>query len=411
MDADRFNRLLEETRKAAALFVGMARKGPMAATIVHHNDADGLAAAAALSCAFGRAGLNFRRLPVEKIHEPIVEKIHAAGNDLIIYADLGGQSSALIGRHAARSPQVIILDHHLPGGEVPGNVIHLNPERFGISGDADASGAAVCALFAREVLRATGLWSPEEEVLTALLGVIGAIGDGQVHAGSLTGINRLLLETAVEQGAITKTAGGFTIARFLNKDAREIAKMLNLLGSVGFYSGSAGTGVDFLLGRNSDQALRLCGQLEELKTSCFLKEAQAIRSHGLAGSKHFQWVDVKDRFAPMGVKAVGLFLEYLIREGLAASDRYLIGFQHLPVEMPGIGFLNIPLTKISARVHPKLKESIQQKRRADFMTLIPQATALVKGTADGCHRFAAAALIKRGQEEEFIRALEKIIDL
>ena len=408
---DRFNELIEETRKAAAFFVNLVCKEHYPVTIVHHNDADGVAAAAALSCAFGRVGLNFRRLPVEKVHEPIVEKIHAAGNDLIIYADLGGQSSALIGRYATGSVPVIILDHHLPGAEVPGNVIHLNPERFGISGDADASGAAVCALFAREMLQAVGLWSPEEEGLTALLGVVGAIGDGQVHTGSLTGINRILFNTAVKQGEITKTAAGCATPRFMNKDVREIVKMLNLLGSVGFYSGSAETGVDFLLGRNSDEALRLCGQLEELKTSCFRKEAQAIRSHGLAGSKHFQWVDVKNRFDPMGVKAIGLFLEYLIQEGLASSNRYLIGFQHLPVEIPGIGFLKSPLTKISARVHPKLKESIQQKRRADFMTLIPQATALVKGTADGCHRFAAAALIKRGQEEEFIGALEKIIDL
>jgi hypothetical protein len=40
------------------------------------------------------------------------------------------------------------------------------------------------------------------------------------------------------------------------------------------------------------------------------------------------------------------------------------------------------------------------------MTLIPTATAMVGGTADGCHRFAAASLIDRGDEEAFIMFLE-----
>jgi hypothetical protein len=406
---DRFNAFLKEVEAAAGLFAGRVRKGHLSVTVVHHNDADGIAGAAALSHAFDRTGIGFRLLPVEKVHEPIIERIHADTAAVILYADLGGQSSGLIGRHAGRNPQVIILDHHLPGGEVPANVIHLNPERSGISGDADASGASVCALFAGELLKEASLSSPEDEALTALLGVLGAIGDGQVHEGSLTGINRMLLSAAIKQGVIAETTDGYVIPRFLNKTAREVVEMLNLLGSVGFYSGSAETGVDFLLGRDSGGALRISGRLKDLEASCFRKEAEAVRRQGLAGSDHFQWVDIKDRFVPMGVKAVGLFLEHLISEGLSAPEKYLIGFQHLPLEMPGIGLLEESLTKVSARVHPKLKESIQRDRLPDFMTLIPQATARVQGTADGCHRFKAASLIEQGQEAEFLQALEEVL--
>ena len=406
---DRLDEFITENRNAAAEFLTLVRAGHYPAVIVHHNDADGLAAAAALVYAFERLDLTYRLLPVEKIHEPVVERIHESTRDIIIYADLGGQSSGLIGRHAPGSPQVIILDHHLPGGAVPDNVIHVNPEHHGISGDEDASGACVCALFARELLRAASLNVPDEEALLCALGVVGAMGDKQVHAGEFTGANRMLVETAIQGGHMRKTAHGYTLPALHNRSIDEMVNILNLLGSVGFYSGMAEKGVDFLLGRNSGEALRASAQLQERMASCFRQETQDIRVHGLESSVNFQWVDVKDRFVPMGVKAIGLFLEYLMEENLASAEKYLIGFQHLPAEMPGIGHLEGSLTKISARVHPALKESIHEGLLPDFMTLIPKATALVQGTADGCHRFTAAALIQQGREAEFVGALEKIL--
>jgi single-stranded DNA-specific DHH superfamily exonuclease len=407
---DRLHEFIAEHRAAAALLIKTAQQeGCLPVVIVHHNDADGIAAGAILAHAFGRVGLDFRLLSVEKVHEPIIEKIHADPGGIYVYADLGGQSSGLIGRYASGSPLVIILDHHLPGGDVTDNVRHLNAERFGISGDDDASGASVCALFAGELLKEASLLHAQDEALPALLGVVGAIGDRQDHKGSLTGINLMLLEAAHQLGEIEKTANGFTIPRYLNKTVHEVVDLLNLLGAVGFYSGSAQTGVNFLLGKDANEAFHIATHLNELKTSCFNKEAEIIRSHGFASSKHFQWVDVQDRFAPMGVKAIGLFLEYLIMERLVEPDKYIIGFQYLPVAIPGIGLLEQSLTKISARVHLDLKEAIQEGLLPDFMTLIPQATALVAGTADGCHRFTAASLIQQGLEAEFIQALETIL--
>ncbi len=402
-------KFIEEHRTAAALFLELVRSGPVPITIVYHNDADGIAAAAVLSHALGRLGLQPGLLPVEKIHEIIIGRIHKDARDLIFYADLGGQSSGLIGRYARKSSQVIILDHHLPGGAVPGNVSNLNAELHGISGDNDASGAAVCALFARELLRKASLSSAREEAWLAALGVVGAIGDGQHHEGVLTGINAMLLEAALSGEAIETSARGYIVPRLGNRTLQEVVEILNLLGSVGFYSGSAGIAVRFLLGTDTGEALEESGRLRGLKTACFEIEAETVRLQGLAESDHFQWVDVKDRFVPMGVKAIGLFLEHLIEEDLICRDKYLIGFQHLPVEMPGIGTLGRSLTKISARVHPELRNTIQQGNLPDFMTLIPQASLLVQGTADGCHRFTAASLIEQGREADFIQALEEVL--
>jgi len=375
--------------------------------VVHHNDADGIAAAAVLSHAFGKLGLEHRLLPLEKIHEMIIQKIHTAAEDLIIYVDLGGQSSDLISRYSRNSRHVIILDHHLPGGPVSGNVIHLNPEFYGLSGDDDAAAASVCALFAGELLKEASLASTAEEAWLGALGLVGACGDSQDHQGELSGINKMCLEAALRGGEIEKSGNGYAIPRIESMAMGEVIEILNLLGSVGLYSGCAEMAVNFLLGKSSAGILERSEQLREMKTSRFTKEVERIRARGLEQSDHFEWVDVRDRFAPMGVKTIGLFLEYLIAENLVSKDKYLTGCQYLPREIPGIGTLETSLTKISGRVPPELRRSIQEEHLPDFMTLFPEATLLVEGTADGCHRFAAASLVQRGREASFMEALEK----
>lgn len=405
---DRLEDFIGECRRAAKTLLAVVPEVPYPLTVVHHNDADGVAAAAVLARAFRKTGLRCRLLPVEKIHETIVERIHAGTGGVVVYADLGGQSSHLISRHAGKVRQVIILDHHLPGGPVSGKVVHCNCERYGISGD-DASGASVCALFARELLRTSRHGERRDEAWLAAMGVVGAVGDGQDQKGVLTGLNGRFLDEALREGVLEPWGGEYRIPDLQQMTLDEVVDVLTLLGSVGFYSGSTEKGVDFLLGRNAGDALRLAGRLRELKETAFRDEAARIQRRGLAQSPHFEWVDVQDRFAPMGVKAIGLFLDHLIEGGMAAPDKYLIGFQYLPREMPGIGTLETGLTKLSARVHPALKTMIQEGGSPDFMTLIPEATARVAGVADGCHRFAAASLIERGKEDAFMTALEEAL--
>ena len=409
LDTDRLNAFIQEARRTAVSFREAADPLQASTTIVHHNDADGIAAAAALAYTLGKLQMDCRLLPIEKVHAPVVEAIHAGAKGAILYADLGGQSCQLIDRYATDSHHAIILDHHLPGAAVSDRILHLNPEHDGISGDTDASGAAVCAFFAGELLKETSSGIQEREALPALMGVIGAVGDGQMTSGTLAGLNRLLLETAMERDEVVLRPEGYAIPRYTNKSIEEIVNLLNLLGSVGFYAGHAKTGVDYLLGDESEAALRIAEELGELKATHFGKEAETIDRSGLSASVHLQWVDVRDRFAPMGVKAIGLFLEFLAEQGQAAMDKYLIGFQHLPAEMPGIGFIGGRLTKISARVPRPLRDQILKGQLPDLMTLIPQATNCVGGTADGCHRFAAASLIEQGREAAFLRALEDVL--
>ena len=408
MNSGQFQKYKTENYRAAGIFLDALKK-KVPVVVVHHNDADGLCAAASLSRALDILSVDYKLFPIEKIHELFLEKIHAAHRGCVLYADLGGQSSALIGKYSKHNRLVIILDHHLPDGEVPGNVIHLNPEFFGISGDIEISGASVSSVFVMELLRQLPAAGSNADAEMAFFGVIGAFGDRQLKDGTLTGVNRIFLDRTEELGLIQRSKESYVLPGFGNRKIEEIVEILDLLGSIGFYSGDTQAGIDFLMGKNPDKAIARASELYQMKKGKFDLELKRAAESGLCKSPHFNWIDIKGRFSPMGVKAIGLFLERLIEEKIAEPDKYLIGFQHFPNSVPGIGKLDISLSKVSARVPPGLRKEIEEKNFPDFMKLIPEATGLTGGIADGCHRFSAASLIKRGHEKAFIDALNSLL--
>ena len=406
----RYKQYINETTRGAVTLRDTLEQKRCGLTVIHHNDADGLCAAAALSMAFDMLSIRYRLLAVEKIHELMLDRLSKVAGECFVYADLGGQSSELIGRYAKRTFLTVILDHHLPGGDTPENVVHINPERFGMSGDTDSSGASVCVLFARALLSLSSSGSMLTNVGLAVFGVIGAFGDRQFVDDNLVGVNRMLLDDALDGKVIRRSKDGYVIPGLGGRTPDEIVKMIDLLGSVGFYSGCACRGVDFLLGKGTEEVTAIIPRLLDMKESLFGREIEKIKKQGLLGSAHFEWIDVEDRFDPMGVKAIGLFLERLIERGLTDPEKYLIGFQRLPSVMPGIGELETSLTKVSARVSTNLRKDIEEGPLPDFMKLIPAAARSAGGSADGCHRFAAASVISLGNEKVFMDALEDSFD-
>jgi hypothetical protein len=377
--------------------------------LVHHNDADGLCAAAALARSFEVLGILYDALAIEKLHPTVLEKIcYREQGTYLIYLDLGGQNADLIGRYAADKQPVLILDHHLPYREVPKNVLCLNPENFGISGDNEISGACVSALFAEELLKSSNKLTPKLAAELAVYGIIGAYGDRQVSGESFQGINLLLFATATRHGLITEESGAVRFSAFTPGKAEKIVEILDSLGSIGFYSGGARLGVRFLLGQDRQPAIDTATELIAIKNEKFQGQVEKIKRSGLSKSDHFQWIDVQSSFYPMGVKTIGLFLEHLIAADIPDPDKYLLGFQYFPDFQPGIGHLDLACTKVSSRIPNGLKQKIQQGGYHDFMFLIPEAVKRIGGIADGCHRFAAAALIGKGREEQFIEALEQL---
>ena len=257
----RYRQFLSEHTRGAGILRDTLEQKQCSLTVIHHNDADGLCAAAALSMAFDMLSIRHKLLAVEKIHEFMLERIYKVPGECLVYADLGGQSSELIGRYAKRSLLTVILDHHLPGGDNPENVVHINSEHFGINGDTESSGASVCALFARRLLRLSNRGSMPTNARLAVFGVIGAFGDRQFVDGNLAGVNRMLLEDALDGDVIRRSKDGYVIPGLDGRTPDEIAKMLDLLGSVGFYSECARRGVDFLLGKDTEKATGLIPRL------------------------------------------------------------------------------------------------------------------------------------------------------
>jgi hypothetical protein len=409
-----FESYRKRNSEVAAAFLDTLKRENYEVTLVHHNDADGLCAAAALARTFEVMGVSYILLPIEKLHPAVLEKIFSRVEDsYIVFLDLGGQNPDLIGLHARDKQPVLVLDHHLPSQKIPNNILCINPEDFGINGDSEISGASVAAVFAEQLLAKVETTSAERTAELAaelaVYGIIGAYGDRQAPGNSFQGANQLLFTTAREHGLIAEDFGTVRFSAFEPADAQGIVETLDSLGSIGFYSGGARLGVRFLLGKDRQSALESAAELISGKNKLFRSKAEQVRKEGLSKSDHFQWVDVRSSFHPMGVKAIGLFLEHLLAEEIPDPQKYLLGFQQFPDLQPGIGKLDLSCTKVSSRVPEILKGQILQAGYPDYMRLIPEAVGRIRGIADGCHRFAAAALIESGKEEELIGVLEELM--
>ena len=277
----RYKQFLNEHTRGAIILSDTLEQKQCSLTVIHHNDADGLCAAAALSMAFDMLSIRHKLLAVEKIHEFMLERIYRESGECLVYADLGGQSSELIGRYAKKSFLTVILDHHLPCGDTPENVIHINPESFGISGDTESSGASVCALFARALLGLSNRASLLNNARLAVFGVIGAFGDGQLVHGNLAGVNRMLLEDALDGSLIRRSEDGYVIPGLGDRTPDEIANILDLLGSTGFYSGGALRGVDYLLEKDTGEGTAIIPYLLTMKDFPFSRETEKIKNQRL----------------------------------------------------------------------------------------------------------------------------------
>ena len=160
--------------------------------IVSHADADGICAAAILSAALDRTGIQHNVKFVRMLYREDVEELEPAG--LTIFADLG--SSQLENLKKFSGHDVIIIDHHAPDSS-PGweGLIHINAHSHHIDGVQEISGAGMAYLLAREM---------GDNIDLSALAVIGAIGDVQDCWGRLIGKNRRISQDSVSCGLMER---------------------------------------------------------------------------------------------------------------------------------------------------------------------------------------------------------------
>ncbi len=172
-------RLIELAKKAAEEI----RKAE-SIEVVSHFDCDGIASAAIISKALERAGKSFSITIAKQINQELIEKIKEKNPELVIFTDLGSGYLEDIDR---LDSNIIIADHHLikKDGKRK-NIIHINPELFGIK---TLSGACVTYVLAREL--------SQENKDMAVIAIVGAIGDMQEYE---YGLNPEIVKEAEEFG-------------------------------------------------------------------------------------------------------------------------------------------------------------------------------------------------------------------
>jgi hypothetical protein len=395
----------------AALEEGIARLqavGAEGAVVVHHNDADGLSSAAVLSLALERAGYRVERVPLERVHPPVNQRLHDRFAGLpILYVDLGARAAPMIAEVNRGRSLTLIVDHHFAEETDDPEVWVLSTELYGLSGEKEISAATAAWLFAQAL-------DPTNRDL-AYLGVIGAIGDSHDREGWLVGENRAALEEALSRGEIQVAEEGGREAYRLTKfgaplELKAFAKALTTLGAAGYAMGGPALGVEALLFGPSPEYEGKLAELQRLKRERFEAVLEKLKAGGLKKSRHIQWFSVGDAFAPMGVKIIGEFCMEIRDADFVDVGKYIAGFQDQPAEIPGLGRFDWDLVKISMRVPSPLEERIVRKEWPGLAWLLPEAAKRVGGTIDACHDYAAASLIPKGREEELVAALDELVE-
>lgn len=375
--------------------------------LVHHNDSDGLSSAATLEVALSRDGFTVKRIPLERVHPPIIERIHdlAAGRP-VVYTDLGGRAAPAICAANRDRSLTLILDHHPAEASTSESVLCLSTEFFGLSGEKEISAATGATIFAVAM-------DPANRDL-AYLGVIGALGDSHDRDGRLVGENRDAMRDAVAQGAMTVHEEGGRETYELTKFGKAVpmqpfAKSLTTLGAAGYAMGGPDVGLRACLqGPTAEYASKLA-ELTALKDERFARELARLKRSGLTKMPHIQWFSVGDGFSPMGVKIIGEFCMDIRDEDLMTDDKYIAGFQDMPTDVPGLGRFEWDLVKVSMRVPTPLGERIVAGEMPGLDWLLPEAALKIGGSIDACHGYAAAALVPRGQEEELINLMDELL--
>lgn len=374
------------------------------ATIIHHNDSDGIASGAILKRALEREGIYPENIPMEKLHPFFLSKLHQPYRRLLIYADLGEQVAHEIQKQRVEDSWVIIMDHHPPLGVMDSELIHINPERFDIDGDFTCSASTVAYWFAKAL--------EEKNKDLSYLAVIGAYGDHQLVEGKLKGLNRLAMEEALDIGTIhplQKKTTLYGFPSFNNDEATKIVRFLSDLSVNGYYRRGADLAIQACLEGYTSASLRFAQEMGQIQQECFQKEKRRLNERGISLEGEIQWVDVENRFYPLSLKAIGLFCDEICKTEWIDQEKYIVGFQDFPNENPYFGRFDTDEVKISMRVPFRLHSLIDKGLKPDLTMILPQAAEEVGGFAEGCHRYAASSIIPKSKKKDLIQNLSKKI--
>ena len=378
-----------------------------AVQIFHHNDSDGLSSGAILTRAFEREGYAVRRTCLEKPYPEVLARVYDQEGKIIVFADFAGRIAPLISRMNRERNLTLILDHHAAEKPTDPKVHNLDPELYGLKGDRDIAAATTCFLFARTLNPANGD--------LAYLGAVGAVGDKFFVDGRLVSQNREVTLEASRQGRVQigeNPGGEIYTLEWAGRKIRcdHLGVYLDMLGGAGYYQGGPNMGVRVLLEGMTGESDERVQALNSTKEKAFEEEMRRLTKGALKISPRIQWFDVEKRFAPMGVKMIGLFCEAIRSMDFIDPTKYIAGFQTVPDEIPGFGSIPFNQVKVSMRVPPAMEQKIRGGNAPGLNTFLPEATNRLGGFSDACHSLTAATTVAIGKEAALIEEMERILE-
>ena len=183
--------------------------------LVSHLDADGISSAAVTLSALTRAGKKVHLSIKKQITPEVIEELKQEDNELFLFTDLGSGYIELLEELIEKNNcKIIVCDHHISSNnkDLNPDLIHINPILEGMS-ENEVSGAGVAYLLAEK------LDSRNKDLI--FLAIVGAMGDMQDENWKMKGLNKKIVEKAVETGALEKENGIMLFGR-MNRPVHKV---------------------------------------------------------------------------------------------------------------------------------------------------------------------------------------------
>ncbi|MEP6732160.1 MAG: single-stranded-DNA-specific exonuclease RecJ, partial [bacterium] len=199
------------------------------------------------------------------LSEAGVRAAKAASATVVVTCDCGTSAVTPVAALQALGVDVIISDHHLPGGDLPNAFAVLNPKRAGCeSEDKDLAAVGVAFKLALAVTRAMG---GNENLVYGMLDLVALATIADI--APLRGENRVFARYGLRMLADTKNVGLRALIRAAGLDNKPLtagrvgfilAPRLNAVGRLG----KALRGVELLMSTNEHEANTIARELEEI---------------------------------------------------------------------------------------------------------------------------------------------------
>ena len=222
-----------------------------------------------------------------------VDAARRAGARLVVTCDCGTSAREPIAALCASGIDVIVTDHHLPGGALPACLAVLNPRQPGCEyPDKDLAAAGVAFKLALAVAHAMGA---SENPIFGMLDLVALATVADI--APLRGENRVFVRYGLKLMHETRNIGLRALVRAAGLEGKPLtagrigyilAPRLNAVGRLGH----ALRGVELLLTDDASEANRIARELEELN-----RRRQDIDKSTLARAReHVARLDLDDTF-------------------------------------------------------------------------------------------------------------------